>query len=87
MHRVLRPGGRALISDLRGDATQADIDALVESMDINALNKMMTRWTFQHVLLKNAYTAAEIRQMVSQTGFENADILEQDVSMEIWMEK
>jgi ubiquinone/menaquinone biosynthesis C-methylase UbiE len=87
MYRVLRPGGQALISDLRGDASQADINTLVDDMEINALSKLMTRWTFKHVLLKNAYTAAEIRQMVAGTGFEGAEIREDNVSLEIWLRK
>lgn len=87
MYRVLMPGGIALINDLRGDASQADVDAMVEGMQINALNKFMTRLTFRHMLLKNAYTAVQIQQMASQTEFRQARIEQDMVSMNVWLEK
>lgn len=87
IHRVLKPGGKALINDLRGDASPADIKTLVNSMDLNPVNRLMTKWTFKHVLLKNAYTETEIRQFVSQTDFASLEIHEDNVSMEIWLGK
>jgi ubiquinone/menaquinone biosynthesis C-methylase UbiE len=87
MYRVLMPGGTALINDLRGDASQADINALVDGMDLNAVNRFMTKWTFKSFLLKNAYTAAQIEQLVGQTEFGHARIEQDLVSMKIWLEK
>jgi len=87
MHRVLKPGGQALINDLRRDASSEDIRALVEGMGLNPVNKFMTKWTFKHILLRNAYTEREIRQFVSQTDFASLDIRQDNVSMEIWLGK
>jgi len=87
MHRVLKPGGKALISDLRGDASPGDINTLVNNMGLNRINTLMTKWTFKHILLKNAYTRAEIQQFVSQTNFARHEIREDTVGMEIWLEK
>ncbi|HJS29741.1 MAG TPA: class I SAM-dependent methyltransferase [Anaerolineales bacterium] len=87
MHRVLKPGGRALISDLRGDASTADINGLVDQMGLNPINRMITKATFKHVLLKNAYTRDQIERMVSQTEFSSVEIREDNVGMEIWLTK
>jgi ubiquinone/menaquinone biosynthesis C-methylase UbiE len=87
MHRVLRPGGTALISDLRGDARQADIDRHVGQMGLNAVNAWLTRWTFAHILLKNAYTATSIRQVVAQTEFAGCTIDESDIAMAVWLHR
>ena len=87
IHRVLKPGGKALISDLRGDTSAADIKTLVNNMDLNPINKLITRWTFKYILLKNAYTKTEIQQFVSQTDFASVEIHEDNVSMEIWLGK
>jgi ubiquinone/menaquinone biosynthesis C-methylase UbiE len=87
LHRVLKLGGTALIIDLRGDASPEDIRASVRSMGLSAINRLMTQWTFKHILLKNAYTGAEIRQMVAQTPFARCDIREDSIGMQIWLEK
>lgn len=87
MHRVLKLGGTALIIDLRGDASPADIRAAVHAMGLNALNRLLTQWAFKSLLLKNAYTVAQIRQMVAQTPFGECDIREDAIGMQVWLEK
>lgn len=87
MHRVLKPGGTALIIDLRGDASPDDINAYVNNMGLSRINTFMTKMTFQHMLLKNAYKVAQIRQFVAQTNFATADIREDALGMEIRLEK
>ena len=69
MFRVLRPGGLALILDLRPDASPADIAAYVKGKRMGWLNALLTRWTFKHMLLKRAYTPQQFRQMAAQTPF------------------
>ena len=87
MHRVLKPGGTALIIDLRGDASRADIETEVGGMGLNAINRALTRWTFKHFLLKNAYTEAQIQQLAAQTAFKQAEINKDAIGMEIWLRK
>ena len=87
MQRVLKPGGKALIVDLRRDASRDDIDRLVDDMALSWPNALFTRWTFRLMLLKNAYTPEEIRQFVAQTKFRQCDIHSDAVSMAIWLTK
>jgi ubiquinone/menaquinone biosynthesis C-methylase UbiE len=87
MHRVLKPGGKALIIDLRGDASPEEIDAAVNSMGLSWINRLLTKWTFKQVLLKNAYTKKQIQQFVSQTNFGKCEIRGDTIGMEIWLEK
>ncbi|MEO7912677.1 MAG: class I SAM-dependent methyltransferase [Roseiflexaceae bacterium] len=87
MHRVLKLGSTALIIDLRGDASPEDIRSAVRNMGLSAVNRFMTQAAFKHFLLKNAYTGAQIRQMVAQTSFAGCVIREQAIGMEIWLEK
>jgi ubiquinone/menaquinone biosynthesis C-methylase UbiE len=87
MHRVLKPGGKALIEDLRGDASMEEIAAHVHQMGLNRLNTWLTNWSFKTMLLKNAYTATEIRRMVAQTSFAGCEIREDEIGMVIWLEK
>jgi ubiquinone/menaquinone biosynthesis C-methylase UbiE len=87
MARVLRPGGRALIIDLRRDASKASIDAEVEKMHMSALNAALTRWIFRVMLLKRAYNKDEMRQFIAGCGFSNSNIQETPIGFEIWLEK
>jgi ubiquinone/menaquinone biosynthesis C-methylase UbiE len=87
MHRVLKPHGTALIIDLRGDATLEHIREAVDRMGLNAVNRQITLWTFRYFLLKNAYTSAQIRQMVAGTPFVDCEIREDLVGMKVWLKK
>src|SRR5262245_41934789 len=69
MHRVLRPGGQAMIVDLRRNATTEAINAAVQEMNLSRINALITKWTFKHMLLKRAYTEEDLRQMAAQTPF------------------
>ena len=87
MHRVLRPGGQALIIDLRKDASQQEIDSAVESFDVSGLNKAVIKLTFRTMLLKRAYTRSQIEQFVAKTGFQSVQIEPSPISLEILLTK
>ncbi len=87
MYRVLRPGSTALVVDLRRDASRATVNRMVDEMGLNRVNTLLTKWSFKGMLLKNAYTPAEIRQLVSQTRFKKCEIREDAIGMEIWLTK
>jgi len=74
MHRVLKPGGRASIYDLRKDATSEEIAREVRNMRLSAVSAWMTRLTFRFVLLKRAYTRVDLERMVAQTQFREPEI-------------
>lgn len=85
MWRVLKPGGRGLVIDLRGDATREDIDRGVDRMTLSWFNKLMTRLAFKTMLLKRAYTAKQFRELLAQTRFSRVDIVESNFGLEITM--
>jgi ubiquinone/menaquinone biosynthesis C-methylase UbiE len=83
MRRVLKPGGRAVIIDLRKDAPIKEIDAHVDRMGLGATRAFMTKWTFRLMLLKRAYTREQFEGFIAQSGFSNYDIREANVGFEI----
>jgi len=87
MRRVLKPGGRGLIIDLRKDASIEEINHEVEGMGLGAINRILTKLTFRTMLLKSAYTKEQFRYMLSQASFRSADIQEDGIGFEISMAK
>jgi hypothetical protein len=84
---VLRPGGVSVISDLRRDASAAEIEREIKGMALGPVNQFMVRWTFKNMLLKNAYTVDEMKSMVAQTPFGECKIKVEGVGFEVWLEK
>ncbi len=71
MHRVLKPGGRALILDLRRDTPMSSIRQAVSQMGLGPVNRAITRLIFRTVLLKRAYTQEQFEALVAHTPFRN----------------
>lgn len=87
MYRVLRPGGVSVISDLRRDASPKEIEREIQGMGLGPINQFMVRWTFNNMLLKNAYSVDQVRSMVAQTPFRQCRIEVDGVGFEVWLEK
>ena len=87
MCRVLKPGGRGLIIDLRGDASPESMNQAVDAMRLSTVNKVVTKLIFRHSLVKNAYTREQFQHMLAQASFGGVDIQQADIGFEIWMTK
>ena len=87
MHRVLKPGGRALIIDLRRDASKESINQAVNCMSLGVVNGLITKLTFRFMLLKRAYTKSQLEGLIANTGFGGVDIQESLTGLEISLSK
>ncbi|MFY9852488.1 MAG: class I SAM-dependent methyltransferase [Terracidiphilus sp.] len=87
MCRVLRPGGRALIIDLRRDASPEVVSRYVDGMGLSKVNRILTRLIFRLILLKRAYTGEQFRLMLAQTRFSKVEVTEAEIGLEISMTK
>jgi ubiquinone/menaquinone biosynthesis C-methylase UbiE len=83
MHRVLKPEGRAIIIDLRKDASWDEIVAYVDGLHVSPANAWMMKLTFKHMLLKRAYTEDQITELAEKSDFKSCEILKAPVGMEI----
>jgi len=87
MYRVLRPGGTAVICDLRKDASIGEIHAAVREMRLGWTNSLLTRWIFKHVLLRRAYLPDDFRRMAAQTPFGSCEVKPESIGMDVLFRK
>jgi ubiquinone/menaquinone biosynthesis C-methylase UbiE len=87
MRRVLRPGGKGVIIDLRRDVSMAEIRKYVDGLGLPFVSRLFTLWTFRFMLLKRAYTGQEFEAMLRQVPFASTRIDMNSIGMEIWMER
>lgn len=87
MHRVLQPGGKALILDLRSDASTDAIAAHIKSMGVGWINAVLMKWIFKCMLLKRAYSQEQFRQMALESPFGGCEIRTDAIGMEAWLRK
>jgi ubiquinone/menaquinone biosynthesis C-methylase UbiE len=85
MHRVLKPGGTALIIDLRKDFSPQAIRDYVKGKGL--INGAIIKWTFNSMLKKRAYTTDGIKQLVAQSRFGQGDLRLDSIGFELWLRK
>jgi ubiquinone/menaquinone biosynthesis C-methylase UbiE len=87
MCRVLKPGGRGVLIDLKRNASPEEIRRSIDKMKLSWLNRLFTKLVYRTALIKSAYTREEFEQMLSQTAFSSTRIGENYMGFEIWMTK
>jgi ubiquinone/menaquinone biosynthesis C-methylase UbiE len=87
MHRVLKPQGRALIIDLRKDASMDDISAYIRDANIGWANSLIYRVTFRYLLIPRAYSKRQFVEMAASSRFGRAEISESGIGFEITLRK
>jgi ubiquinone/menaquinone biosynthesis C-methylase UbiE len=81
IYRVLNPGCRALISDLRSDAPKDEVQEFAAQID-----SWFMRWGLRHSF-GDAYTVQEAERFVDGIPFASVQIETDSISMAIWLEK
>jgi ubiquinone/menaquinone biosynthesis C-methylase UbiE len=88
MHRVLKPGGKAWISDLRGDVSNETIDRFVhDTMKVKGLAGVFMKCTFKRTLRPRALTGAQFKELIAKTPFTKVKITENAIDLEVLLDK
>ena len=83
MQRVLRPGGEAVIADLRRDASLDEIDTYVKQSGRSRFDAWLTKWAFRCMLIKRAYTREQFFHMVGESRFRMCQINVVPIGLEV----
>ena len=86
MHRVLRPGGTAVIQDMSHDATHEDIAREVDGMGLGRFSSFTTRATLE-MLKRRAYSPGRFASLAATSPFRTAAITTQGIGLEVRLEK
>jgi ubiquinone/menaquinone biosynthesis C-methylase UbiE len=82
MHRVLRPGGFAVIHDLSHEATGADIDREVARMNVGVVAGFTVRRTLAW-LRHRAFTPAQFEALAAESAFGGCSVTTDGVGLEV----
>jgi ubiquinone/menaquinone biosynthesis C-methylase UbiE len=85
MHRVLKPGGTALVIDLRKDFSPQAIREYTEGKGL--INGAIIKWTFNTMLKRRAYTQEGITKLASQSQFGGSELRLDPIGFELWLHK
>jgi ubiquinone/menaquinone biosynthesis C-methylase UbiE len=87
IRRVLRPGGTALLMDMKRDASVDEVRRYVDGLGVNRLNRWFMMLTFRGMLIKRAYPLEEIRRMASEAGWADLRIESVPMGFSAWTTK
>ncbi len=87
MWRVLKPGGKALIIDLRRDVSMKTINQYVDQLGVGYWSGWMMKLTFRFMLIRRAYTKVQFSQLVAQSPFGRYALAENPIGFELWLYK
>lgn len=87
MLRVLRPGGKALLIDLRRDVSLEELRKYINGLGVSWLNRKFMMLTFRGMLIKRAYPLQEIERMAAEAGWTEPRIEETPVGFAAWAQK
>ena len=74
MLRVLKPGGTAMLIDMRRDVSIEELQKYVDGLGVSWFSRKFMMLTFRGMLIKRAYPLEEIERMAAEAGWKDVRI-------------
>jgi ubiquinone/menaquinone biosynthesis C-methylase UbiE len=87
MLRVLKPGGTALLIDMRRDVSVEELRKYIDGWGVSWFNRKFMMATFRGMLIKRAYPLEEIKRMAKEAGWMETRIETTPVGFAAWVRK
>jgi len=87
MLRVLKPGGTALLIDMRRDVSVEELRRYIDGWGVSWFNRKFMMLTFRGMLIKRAYPLEEIQRMAKEAGWTETRIESTPVGFAAWVKK
>jgi ubiquinone/menaquinone biosynthesis C-methylase UbiE len=87
MLRVLKPGGTALLIDMRRDVSVDELRKYVDGLGVSWFSRKFMMATFRGMLIKRAYPLEEIRRMAAEAGWKDVRLETTPVGFAAWVTK
>lgn len=87
MHRVMRPGGTALIADMNRNASSKQIEDYTKNIGATGTDRLFMKLIFKYFLRNGAYTKDEFVSLISRTEFKEYNIKEEGIGFHIYLGK
>jgi ubiquinone/menaquinone biosynthesis C-methylase UbiE len=88
MHRVLKPGGVALINVMNRENTAADIEEELKTMrGLSGFDRWFIRLSFKMFLRNGAYNQAEFEEFAKNSPFPKFEITKRGCGFGVWLFK
>jgi len=87
MHRVLKPGGIALIIDMNRNSTKEDIEQEMQKNGMKGFDRWFVKLSFRTFLRNGAYTREEFEELIADTDFARHEIKKGGIGFLVWMYK
>jgi ubiquinone/menaquinone biosynthesis C-methylase UbiE len=87
LFRVLKPAGAALILDMRGDATNGELEEAVGKSGAKGFDRWFMRLSFKTFLRKGAYSKEGFEELAAKSDFEKYRIAKDGISYRVWLYK
>lgn len=87
MLRVLKPGGTALLIDMRRDVSIEELRKYVDGLGVSWFSRKFMMATFRGMLIKRAYPLEHIRSMAAEAGWKDVRMETTPVGFAAWVRK